>query len=361
MSIQSQSDLQSLGKTILKQFAKYKIKTTNRYNFTHDNTTSFETNDEKEGLNTGKKWEWKESMCEDVMAMQQSINLKGTDIETKLFAFEKSLISKEAKSHITRKCHHRNCKNVAPSTYPNNLYLCDYHKKPLRKQLESYQIPLNKGNAQERKKCKKLKYHHQKIIDALKIPDSQQSFGNNQHKYPPNYFVVCMSKLLLCQQELSKTLPSSADNTLRKSSGTMKKIVEKLIEVLMTTRQNLNCHWCDVVGLIISVCEMIGGGVAWLAVNVSLIAILWAFLGVIFGVIVVGFIYGVMTGNRDAAFVAGAAGVATGVGLGVGTIWGATESGAVFGTMVGGPAGTLIGGVVGFLIGGGLAAMYKFG
>eukprot|EP00483_Globobulimina_turgida_P012483 UN12506 len=165
-----------------------------------------------------------------------------------------------------------------------------------------------------------------------------------------------MSKLILCQQELSKPLSSTDDTKQsRDSRRKMRRIVEQLMDLLIVARQNLNCHWCCVCAMILSVCATVGGGIAWIVINAAYIAALYAFLGFFIGVIIAGFIFG----DRDMKFVAGAAAVGTGLGIMAGAVAG-TEYGAVVGAVFG-PPGAAVGGICGGLIFGGLAALYKYG
>ena len=208
-------------------------------------------------------------------------------------------------------CHHPGCKQKAPESYPNNMHLCDAHKVSLREKLETYKIPLNQGTSEERQKLKKLNDFYQKVIEALEIPDAPQSFDEDQHKYPKNYFIVSMSKLLYCQQELFKPLPPNCDEELPESIRKMKEIIKQLMDLLITCRQSLNCHWKRTAALIVDLCSMIGCGFAWVVANSAYIAVLYLFLGFCIGVIIAGFIFS----GDDEKFVAGAAAVGTGAGM----------------------------------------------
>eukprot|EP01084_Bolivina_argentea_P311888 539910_1 len=300
-------------------------------------------------------------MFDHVAKMNELFNIKGTELETLLLQYEKTLISTAAKKSIASHCQF--CEETTPNGHPDDIYLCKSHEASLYKKLEEYKIkiPTKNCSKEAERNCIKLQNLYENIKNSLQ--EDNQIY--NQQQFPKDYFSVTMTKLLSCERTL-KTL--SVPKTQLKSKKQMKIIVKHLMDLLIIVRQNMNPTAVDICTMILSVASTIGAGVAWMVTNSAFITVLCGFLTFFVGIIIAGVIFG----SDKMKFVSGAAAVGTVlgfVGAGTGTAMLVVEEsskyGAMIGTFCGGPgAGTLvgaaIGGIAGGLFAGGLAAMYKF-
>eukprot|EP01084_Bolivina_argentea_P149201 260679_1 len=299
---------------------------------------------------------YKGSMFASINAIRSMMTIENTDLKTKLVQLETQLTTKESKKHITRTCAISGCKRKAPKKYPNNIYLCDYHKIKCTENLKC-EIPCKKGSQQDKKLCRELKIQFQELRTSIATPDKHQSFCNI-HLYPQDYFSVAMAKLLYIHQQISQSKIQSPSNEQNDAMEELQQLVVKLMDLLIISRQNLNCQWCPIFRFILQLIAILGIIPSHIAAGFTCpqnaLSAIWVDITT-FIQMVANFIHAMY--NVVTTLLTWIERIIRDVISAVPFVGGAAAVGAGIGVLLGGPLGALAGG----LIGGGLAAMFKYG